>query len=198
MMFVGRSVDMTAWQGTARRAAIAIGVAIVAVVASIADVSAQGAAGAPSAASSRPIALIDASGNAAGKPFNETMVLVTLGDAVVAPAVIRPDPRCGRARSIGPRDLALRRKRSLYLADCSTGALVHTSPHAGIRAASQVQTARGIVLFAGAIGPSITESVQSILYDTGCASVKVRQNGLVPVVMTVNLTTTYPPPLSFQ
>jgi len=198
MMFVGRSVDMTAWQGTARRAAIAIGVAIVAVVATIADVSAQGAAGAPSAASSRPIALIDASGNAAGKPFNETMVLVTLGDAVVAPAVIRPILDAdGRAAS----GLATWHSGGsvLYTSpDCSTGALVHTSPHAGIRAASQVQTARGIVLFAGAIGPSITESVQSILYDTGCASVKVRQNGLVPVVMSINLTTTYPPPLSFQ
>jgi uncharacterized protein with ACT and thioredoxin-like domain len=78
------------------------------------------------------------------------------------------------------------------------GAHVYSLPHAGVRAASQVQTPAGIVLYVGAVGATITAAVQSILYDTGCAPVTVRQNGLVPVVATVNLTATYPPPLSFQ
>jgi hypothetical protein len=54
------------------------------------------------------------------------------------------------------------------------------------------------MLFVGAVGPAITVSVQSILYETGCAPVVIRQNGLLPVFATVNLTTAYPPPLSFQ
>jgi len=38
----------------------------------------------------------------------------------------------------------------------------------------------------------------SILYDTGCAPVKVQQNGLFPVLAIVNLNAAYPPPLAFQ
>ncbi len=56
----------------------------------------------------------------------------------------------------------------------------------------------GIILYVGAVGMASTVSVQSILYDTGCAPVKVRQNGLFPVLAIVNLSTAYPPPLSFQ
>jgi hypothetical protein len=41
-------------------------------------------------------------------------------------------------------------------------------------------------------------AVHSILYDTGCSPVTVQQNGLLPVLATINLSTTYPPPLSFQ
>ena len=149
------------------------------------------------APAARPIALVDASGNAAARPFTETLVLVTLG-AVVAPADIRPIYGAdGRAAS----GLATWHSGGSVLftsADCTAGAHVHSSAHPGLRASAQVQTAAGIVLFAGAIGPSVTEAIQSILYDNGCASVAVRQNGLVPVVANVNLTTTYPPPLSFQ
>jgi len=82
--------------------------------------------------------------------------------------------------------------------DCTTGAHVHGSPHAGVRATAQVQTASGIVLHVGAVGTATTLPIRSILYDTGCAPVTVRQSGLFPVVTTVNLTTAYPPPLSFQ
>jgi len=38
----------------------------------------------------------------------------------------------------------------------------------------------------------------SILYDIGCAPVKVQQNGLFPVLAIVNLNAAYPPPLAFQ
>ena len=82
--------------------------------------------------------------------------------------------------------------------DCTTGAHVYSSSHAGVRAATQVQTPAGIVLYVGAIGTATTVAVHSILYDTGCAPVTVQQNGLLPVLVTVNLSTAYPPPLSFQ
>ena len=161
-------------------------------------VHAQVTVAAPAATPGNPIALVDSNGKVAARPLNETIMLVTLGSAVVAPAQIRavygPD---GRAAS----GLATWHSGGSVLftsPDCTTGAHVYSSSHAGVRASAQVQTAVGIVLFVGAIGPSITEAVQSILYDTGCARVDVRQNGLLPVVASVNLTTTYPPPLSFQ
>jgi hypothetical protein len=75
---------------------------------------------------------------------------------------------------------------------------VYSPKQAGVRGAAQVQTPAGIVLFVGGVGASYTEAIHSILYDTGCAAVTVRQNGLVPVVTSVNLTTKYPPPLSLQ
>jgi hypothetical protein len=50
----------------------------------------------------------------------------------------------------------------------------------------------------GAAGQATTVSVQSILYDTGCAPTVVRQNGLHPVEATVNLDVAYPPPLSYR
>ncbi len=66
------------------------------------------------------------------------------------------------------------------------------------RATAQVQTPAGIVLYVGSIGLATTVAIQSILYDTGCAPVTVRQNGLLPVLATMNLTTASAPSLSFQ
>jgi hypothetical protein len=82
--------------------------------------------------------------------------------------------------------------------DCTTGAHIHSLPHAGLRATTQVQTPSGIILYVGAIGITTTVTINSILYDTGCSPVTVQQNGLLPVLATVNLSTTHPPPLSFQ
>ncbi len=82
--------------------------------------------------------------------------------------------------------------------DCTTGAHVYSSQHAGVRAATQVRTPAGILLYVGAVGTATTVAVHSILYDTGCAPVNVRQNGLLPVLATAHLTAAYPPPLSFQ
>jgi hypothetical protein len=82
--------------------------------------------------------------------------------------------------------------------DCTTGAHVHGSPHAGVRATAQVQTKSGIVLHVGAVGTATTLPIRSILYDTGCAAVTVREGGLFPVVVTFNLSAVHPPPLSFQ
>ena len=65
-------------------------------------------------------------------------------------------------------------------------------------AATQVETPRGIVLYAGAVATPVTVTINSILYDSGCSAVTVRQNGLVAVDATLNLTATYPPPLSVR
>jgi len=171
---------------------------IAAAVVAAESLRAQVVVAAPSTTPGNPIALVDSNGNVAARPLNETLMLVALGGSVAAPAVIRPiydaDERAASA-------LATWHSGGTVLftsADCTTGAHVYSSPHPGVRAASQVKTEAGIVLYAGAVGPTITTAIQSILYDTGCARVAVVQNGLAPVVATVNLTATYPPPLSFQ
>src|SRR5215471_16798385 len=152
-----------------------IAVSIFVVCAAETEASAQSAAISSSLSSAAPIALVDSSGNVAARPLNETIMLVTLGGGVVAPAQIRamyaPD---GRAAS----GLATWHSGGSVLftsADCTTGAHVYSPTQAGIRGAAQVQTAAGIVLFVGAIGPSFTEAIRSILYDTGCVAVTVRQ-----------------------
>ncbi|HET7536082.1 MAG TPA: hypothetical protein VFJ90_06495 [Candidatus Didemnitutus sp.] len=147
---------------------------------------------------SSAVVLVDSTGKAAAKPLNESVVLVAIGTGVTAPASIRPiyGPD-GRTVS----GLATWQAAGSVLftsGDCTTGANVYSSPYAGARAATQVQTPAGTILYAGAIGPTTTVSVQSVLYDTGCAPLRIQQNGLVPVVATLNLTTAYPPPLSFQ
>ncbi len=142
--------------------------------------------------------LVDSTGKVVARPLNETIVLVTVGNGVAAPALILPiyGPD-GRIAS----GLATWQSGGSVLftsSDCTTGAHVYSLPHAGVRAAAQVQTPAGIVLHVGAIGPATTAAIRSILYDTGCAPVTVQQNGLFPVVTTVNLNTAYPPPLSFR
>ena len=82
--------------------------------------------------------------------------------------------------------------------DCTTGAHVYASPHPGVRAAAQVQTPAGTLLYVGADGAAAAVAIESVLYETGCAPLTVRQSGLFPVIATVNLSTAYPPPLSFQ
>ena len=67
-----------------------------------------------------------------------------------------------------------------------------------MRAAAQVQTPAGTLLYVGADGAAATVAIESVLYETGCAPLAVRQSGLFPVIATVNLSTAYPPPLSFQ
>lgn len=145
-----------------------------------------------------PVVLVDSTGKAAARPLNESIVLIAVSGGVAAPASIRPiHGTDGRAAS----GLATWQAGGSVLftsADCTSGAHVYSSSYAAARATTQVQSRAGIVLYVGAIGPTITVSVQSVLYDTGCAPLVIQQNGLIPVVATVNLTTVYPPPLSFQ
>lgn len=160
--------------------------------------SAQGAGNTELPPLSAPIVLVDSTGKAAARPLNETIMLVTLGGGVVAPALIRPIYDVdGRAMS----GLATWRSGGSVLFtsfDCTTGAHVYGSPHAGVRATTQVQTPAGIVLHVGDVGVAGTVTIYSILYDNGCAPVTIRQNGLHPVLASINLDSAYPPPLSFQ
>jgi hypothetical protein len=165
-------------------------------------IAAHGAAsGQDSAAPGLPefaIVLLDSTGKAAARALNDTIMLVTLDNGVVAPASIRPVYDAdGRAVS----GLAIWQSGGSVLftsADCRMDGYVYSLPQAGVRAAAQVQTSAGVVLYVGAIGTASTVVVRSILYDTGCAQVTVRQNGLHPVVATLNLSVAYPPPLSLQ
>jgi hypothetical protein len=179
---------MTAW-------IIAASVAVALTANGIARAQSTGATGFPSPNS---IVLVDSTGKAAARPLNDTIMLISVSSSVAAPALIRPIyDTDGRTAS----GLATWQSGGSVLftsSDCTNGAHVYSSPHAGARAATQVQTPAGIVLYVGAIGTAITVAVHSILYDNGCSQVTVQQNGLLPVLVTVNLSTAFPPPLSFQ
>jgi len=145
-----------------------------------------------------PIVLLDSTGKIAARAVNDTMMLINAHRDVVAPAFIRP-VYDGEGRAVSGIATWTADGSVLFTsADCTSGGHVFSSPHAGVRATNQVETPNGIVLYVGAVGSARTASIRSILYASGCASVTVRQNGLIPVDMTVNLTTSYPPPLSLQ
>jgi hypothetical protein len=145
-----------------------------------------------------PVVLVDSTGKAAAKPLNESIMLVAIGSGVAAPASIRPIVGPDGRTASGWATWQTGGSVLFTSADCTAGAHVYSSSHAGARATTQVQSPAGTILYVGAIGPTTTVSVQSVLYDTGCAPLAIQQNGLVPVVATVNLTTVYPPPLSYQ
>ena len=160
---------MTAW-------VIAASVAVALTANGFARAQGTGAAG--SSPSPNPIVLVDATGKVVAKPLNETIMLVTISSGVAAPALIRP----------------------IYDSDGRTASALATWQAGGsvLFISSEVQIPAGIMLYVGAVGTATTVAINSILYDTGCAPVTVRQNGLLPVLATVNLDTAYPPPLSFQ
>jgi len=154
-------------------------------------------------ATSRPptvagtVVLMDSTGKVAARPLNETLMLVTV-NGVVAPASIRSihDAEGHAASAFATWNAG---GSVLFTSsDCTSGAHVYASQHPGVRAAAQVRTPAGIMLYAGADGAAATVTIKSVLYETGCASLTVRQGGLFPVQATVNLSAEYPPPLSFQ
>lgn len=159
---------------------------------------AQNAVGAGSSPPPNAIVSVASTAKVAARPFNDMVMLIAISSGVTAPAMIRPIyDGDGRTAS----GLATWQSGGSVLftsSDCTTGAYVYSSTPAGARATTQVQTSAGIMLYVGAIGTATTVPVRSILYDTGCSLVTVRQNGLVPVLATINLSTAYPPPLSFQ
>ena len=170
----------------------------VAIVAASPEVHSQGARELPAVPSTGPAQLVDSLGNTVGRPLTDNVVLITLERDMATPAIIRAvyDPN-GRMAS----GLALWQSGGSVLftsPDCTTGAHVNSGALAGVRAATQVQTRTGIVLYAGPIGMPSTIDVRSILYDSGCSPISVRQSGLFPVLATLNLSTTYPPPLAFR
>jgi hypothetical protein len=175
-----------------------IAAGVTAALATIGVSHAQNTGTAASRASPGPIVLVDSTGKPAARPLNETIMLVSLGNGVVAPALIRPvyDANGRTASAVATWQAG---GSVLFTSpDCTAGAHVYSSPHAGIRASTQVQTPAGIMLYVGAAGAASTVTIHSILYDTGCALVPIRQNGLLPVVASINLSTAYPPPLSLR
>ena len=163
-----------------------------------AAITAAGVARSQIADVSRAVVLLDSTGNVAARPLNETLMLVTVGNGIAAPASIRPiygpDGRPASARATWQSGGSVLFTSS----DCTLGAHVYGSQYAGVRATAQVQTPVGIVLYVGSEGAANTVAVRSVLYETGCAPLTVEQNGLFPVLATVNLSAAYPPPLSFQ
>lgn len=158
---------------------------------------AQSAGAAPS--SRDAIVLRDATGNVAGRALDGTLVLVTdPGAGVVAPAFVRPIYDADSRTASGLATWASGGSVLFTSADCTTGAHIPTLTNAGLRATSQVETPQGVVLYIGTTGIPVTIDARSILYATGCTAVSVRQNGVVAVDASVNLTTTFPPPLAFQ
>jgi hypothetical protein len=157
---------------------------------------AQSAGGTVSSPS--PIVLVDSTGKVAARPLNETMVLVTVSSEIAAPALIRPIYGTDGRTASGLAAWQAGGSVLFTSSDCTAGAHVYSSPFAGVRATTQVQTTAGIVLYVGAVGTATTVAIQSILYETGCAPVTVLQNGLLPVLASVNLTAMYPPPLTIQ
>jgi hypothetical protein len=148
--------------------------------------------------SEAPLALIDSTGKRAATPLGDAVVLVRVTADVRAPAFIRPIYDAEGRTASGLATWAGGGSVLFTSADCTTGPFVHTLVNPGLRAASQVETPQGTMLYAGVIGAPTTIEVRSILYPTGCAALRIRENGLVPVVASVNLTTAYPPPLSLQ
>lgn len=175
-----------------------IAACVVVVLAAHGVASAQGTGVTGMSPSLSPVVLVDSTGKAAAKPLNESIVLVAISSGVAAPASIRPIYGPDGRTASGLATWQGGGSALFTSADCTAGAHVYTSSYAGARATTQVQTLAGTILYVGAIGPTTTVSIQSVLYDTGCAPLVIQQNGLVPVVATVNLTTVYPPPLSFQ
>jgi hypothetical protein len=153
---------------------------------------------APFASLQSSVVLMDSAGNGAARLLYDTIVLMTVSPDVLAPAFIAPIYDADARTASGLATWASGGSVLFTSADCSTGAHIHTLTNAGLRSTSQVETPGGIILYVGAEGMPFTVDVQSILYGTGCSAVRVRQNGLVAVVATVNLTTTFPPPLSFH
>ena len=114
-----------------------------------------------------PVVLVDSTGKVAARPLNETIMLVTIGNGVAAPALIRPIYGPDERIASGLATWQSGGSVLFTSSDCTTGAHVYSSPHAGVRAAAQVQTPAGIVLHVGAIGPATAVAIRSILYDTG-------------------------------
>jgi hypothetical protein len=175
-----------------------LGLSIAAAVAANGAAFAQEPAGTGPFLSPTSIVLLDSTGAIAARALSETIMLVKLDNGIVAPALIRPAYEAGGRAMSG---LAIWQSGGGVLfasSDCSLDAYVYSLPQPGVRAAAQVQTPAGIVLYVGAIGTASTVAVRSILYDTGCVQVSVRQDGLHPVVATLNLSAAYPAPLSLQ
>ena len=130
---------MTAW-------IVAASLAVTLTANGVARAQSPGATG--SSPSSNPIVLVDSTGKVVATPLNETIMLITISTGVAAPALIRPiydsDGRTASALATWQAGGSVLFTSS----DCTTGAHVYSLPNAGVRAATQVQTPAGIMLYA--------------------------------------------------
>jgi len=177
--------------------AVAVSLVLVAVASAIAN--AQPVIGGDVTASRVAVVLVDSTGKFAARPLSDNIMLVAAqGGDVEAPALIRPIYDDTGREASGMATWQAGGSVLFTSPDCTTGAHVHSSPHAGVRATAQVETPAGVVLYVGIVGTSATAVIHSILYGNGCTPVTVQQGGLVAVEATVNLTLAFPPPLSFR
>src|SRR5947207_9021747 len=136
-------------------------VAVVAVAAAGSGAVCAQSAGVGRSTLPSPIALFDSTGKIAATALNDTMMLVTVQAGVVAPAFIHPIYDAdGRAAS-GLATWASDGSVLFTSADCTSGAHVFGSSHAGLRATSQVETPSGTILYVGAIATAKTATVRS-------------------------------------
>ena len=179
--------------------AMAVAAALVLGTAPSATASAQQVVGGGATAWRTPVVLMDSTGKVAARPLNDNIMLVAAnGGDIEAPALIRPIYDDAGREVSGVATWQAGGSVLFTSPDCTTGAYVHSSSRAGVRAAAQVETPVGVVLYVGAVGTSTAAVIHSILYGNGCAPVTVQQGGLVAVEATVNLTLTFPPPLSLR
>ena len=179
--------------------ATTVAVALLLGIARSATAYSQPGVGGDVTASRTPVVLVDSRGKFAGRPLNDNIMLVAVnGGDVEAPAFIRPIYDDTGREASGMATWQAGGSVLFTSPDCTTGGYVHSSSRAGVRAAAQVETPAGVVLYVGAVGTSATAVIHSILYGNGCAPVTVQQGGLVTVEATVNLTLAFPPPLSFR
>lgn len=179
--------------------AMAVAVALVLGTAPGVGTHAQPVVGGGVTSSRTPIVLVDSTGKVAARPLNDSIMLVAAnGGDIQAPALIRPIYDDTGHEASGLATWQAGGSVLFTSPDCTTGGYVHRSSHAGVRAAAQVETPAGVVLYVGAVGTPATAAIQSILYGNGCAPVTVQQGGLVAVEATINLTSAFPPPLSFR
>ena len=146
-----------------------------------------------------PIVLVDSTGKVAAKPLTDTVVLVT-DPAGAASSPLHPSVR-SRVTTVAPRRAS--RPGNTAAASCTRRPTARRAPmsHEQQRRTSRRDTGRDAGRDRalrrrhrdagdgdGAFDP-LRQWMQ--VGDTP-------QNGLVPVDVTVNLTATYPPPLSFR
>src|SRR5204863_9676585 len=121
-----------------------------------------------------PVVLVDSTGKFAARPLNDNIVLVAAnGGDVEAPALIRPIYDDAGREASGVATWQTGGSVLFTSPDCTSGGYVFTSSHAGLRAAAQVETPSGVVLYVGAVGSTATTVIHSILYGTCCTPVTV-------------------------
>src|SRR3954470_10239295 len=136
---------------------MAVAVGLVLGIAPNAPVNAQQVLGGGAGGLHAPVVLVDSTGKFAARPLSDSIMLVAAnGGDVEAPALIRPIYDDTGREASGVATWQAGGSVLFTSPDCTTGGYVHSSPRAGVRAAAQVETPAGVVLYVGAAGTSAT------------------------------------------